>query len=339
MKRLLAAAWLALATPAAAQQATPLFAADTPIHLTITAPLQQLMRNRESHQQLPGTLAADDGQLLPVTLKLRGITRRTAEVCEFAPLRIDFTGKPPANSLFAGQNKLKLVTHCRNTPAFQQHLLLEYAAYRMFNQLGPRSFRVRLAQIDYRDSAGRPSLTRAGFLIEDLGDVARRNGTRETRAGERIPVADLSPLEAARYGLFQHMIANHDWSMRAGPAGDNCCHNAELIGPLGPGSVIPLPYDFDFSGLVGAPYATPPDVLGISDVRQRLYRGYCLHNGAALAAAREMRAQRPQMLGVLAQVPGLAPATQARATAFLERFFADIATDDGVAKTVKRCIG
>lgn len=339
MKRLLAAACLALATPAAAQQATPLFAADTPIRLTISAPLQQLMRSRESDQKLPGTLTAPDGQALPVTLKLRGITRRTAEICEFAPLRIDFTGKPPATSLFAAQNKLKLVTHCRNTPAFQQHLLLEYAAYRMFNLLGPRSFRVRLAEIDYRDAAGRPLMTRAGFLIEDLGDVARRNGLRETRAGERIPVADLSPLDAARYSLFQHMIANHDWSMRAGPPGDNCCHNAELIGPLGPGSVIPVPYDFDFSGLVGAPYATPPDVLGLGDVRQRLYRGYCLHNNEALTAAREMRALRPQMLGVLAQVPGLEPATQRRAATFLERFFADIATDDGAAKALKRCVG
>ena len=67
-----------------------------------------------------------------------------------------------------------------------------------------------------------------------------------------------------------------------------------------------------FPGLVDAPYATPPDVLNISDVRQRLYRGYCLHNGDALAAARQMRALRPQMLAVLGQVPGLEPRTPAK---------------------------
>lgn len=340
MKTLLAAGLLALGAPAQAQQPTPLFASDAPLRLTITAPLQPLIRNRESDEQIAGTLAGPDGQVLPVRLKLRGITRRTAEICEFPPLRVDFAGQPPANSLFAGQNRLKLVTHCRNSPSFQQNLLLEYAAYRMYNLLTPRSLRVRLAQIDYRDASGRPIITRTGFFIEDLGDAARRNGTREVHGGERIPVADLSPPDAARYGLFQHMIANHDWSMRAGPPGEDCCHNARLIGTLGHAAAIPIPYDFDFSGLVGAPYATPPDVLQISDVRQRFYRGYCMHNGDALAAARQMRALRPQLIGVLAQVPGLEAKTQARAAAFLERFFADISTDAAVgAKVLNRCVG
>jgi hypothetical protein len=38
-----------------------------------------------------------------------------------------------------------------------------------------------------------------------------------------------------------------------------------------------LAYDFDFSGLVGAHYATPDPRLGIRDVRMRLYRGGCSH--------------------------------------------------------------
>lgn len=342
MKKFLAA-WLttgALAAPAFAQpQPKELFASDAPLQLTISGPLPQLMGNRENDQALAGTLAGSDGQALPIRLKLRGITRRTAEICEFPPLRIDFASPPPATSPFADQDRLKLVTHCRNKPSFQQHLLLEYAAYRMYNLLTPRSFRVRLAKIDYRDSSGRAIVTRDGFLIEGLGDVARRNGLPETRGGERIPVANLNPADAGRYSLFQHMIANHDWSMRAGPPRDNCCHNAELIGPPAPTSVIPIPYDFDFSGLVGASYATPPDVLSIGDVRQRLYRGFCIHNAGAQAAAREMRGLRPQMLAVLAQVPGLEAATQRRASVFLERFFADIADDASVdAKVLNRCV-
>lgn len=340
MTRLFAALLLACAAPAAAQQPTPLFAADTPLQLTIIAPLKPLIGNRESEQSVPGSLTGPDGQALPINVKLRGITRRTAEICAFPPLRIDFAGAPPATSLFAGQKRLKLVTHCRNAPGFQQHLLLEYAAYKMYNLLSPRSFRVRLAQIDYRDAGGKPIISRSGFFIEDLRDVARRNGTVERRAGVRIPVAELSAADAARYSLFQYMIANHDWSMRAGPPGDDCCHNAELIGTAGTGTTFPIPYDFDFSGLVGAPYATPPDVLSISDVRQRLYRGYCIHNNDALAAARQMRALRPQLLAVLGQVPGLEPRTQQSSAAYLERFFADIAADETVsAKVINRCVG
>ena len=128
--------------------------------------------------------------------------------------------------------------------------------------------------------------------------------------------------------------------MRAGPVGKACCHNAELIGPLAPGAVTPIPYDFDFSGFVNAPYATPPAELDISDVRQRRYRGYCMHNSGVAIAAREMRAARPQILAVLGQVPGLEPKTQANAAAYLDKFFADIATDADVGThIVSRCLG
>jgi hypothetical protein len=328
-----------LAAPAAAQQPKALFAADEPIHITIQAPLSSLSRNRSSNNVLQGTLVDPSGQSLPISLNARGITRRATDVCDFPPLRVRFTRGPPATSLFAGQTKLKLVTHCRNASAFQQYVLLEYAAYRMYNLLTPHSFRVRLANIDYRDENGRPIVSRVGYFLEDLGDVARRNGTSETHAPERIPAADLAPQDAARYALFQHMLANHDWSMRAGPAGSDCCHNAELIGPLGPGTAIVIPYDFDFSGFVNAPYATPPDALHIASVRQRVYRGYCMHNNEVLAAARQMRDARPQLIAAITSTPGLDQRTQERAVSFLDGFFADIASDDAVtAKLLKRCV-
>ncbi|MGH6658906.1 MAG: hypothetical protein ACREBM_04550, partial [Sphingomicrobium sp.] len=260
-------------------------------------------------------------------------------ICDFAPLRVMFTGSPPAGSLFAGQKRLKLVTHCKNSAGFQQILLLEYAAYRMYNLLTPLSMRVRLATIDYVDDSGRPIVSRSGFFLEDPDDIAKRNNLRELRAGERVPIAWLSPADAARYALFQDLIANHDWSMRAGPAGDECCHNARLIGTGAPGQAIPVPYDFDFSGMVNAPYATPPDELGISDVRERRYRGYCVHNAQAMAAAQQLRANRAALLGVLAATPGMDPKTAQRATNFLDRFFTSIASDEAAAKKLKGCVG
>jgi hypothetical protein len=128
--------------------------------------------------------------------------------------------------------------------------------------------------------------------------------------------------------------------MRAGPKGDDCCHNAKLIGALGlaSGAVIPVPYDFDFSGLVDTPYATPPDVLHINDVRQRFYAGYCMHNVEAAAVARQMRAMRPQLLAALASTPGLQPQTIARAQSYLDGFFRDVATDTALAALLKRCL-
>jgi hypothetical protein len=326
--------------PSRAQSPAPLFATSDAIHLTISAPLQMLIGHRNAQNSIPGTLTDPSGQKLPISLALRGITRRTSEICDFPPLRVEFTVPPPSTSIFAGQKKLKLVTHCRNSASFQQYVLLEYAGYKMYNVLTPHSFRARLAMVDYRDADDRPIISRTGFFLEPLKDLARRNGTHEAHAPNRIPLSFLSPPDAARYALFEYMIANHDWSMRAGPPGSDCCHNAELIGSAAPGAAMTIPYDFDYSGLVGAPYAVPPEGLGISSVRQRLYRGYCAHNADALAAARQMRAARPQILAVLAETPGLEPRTQRGAAAYLERFFGEIATDaDLGSKVLNHCVG
>ena len=341
---LLAIAASALATPVLAQGAAPqkpLFASSDVLRLTIQGPLNAIARSH-SEERMPGSLTvAGTTTPLPVTLSGRGITRRQSDVCQFPPLWVRFSAPPPAQSAFAGQKSLKLVTHCRGGASFQQYVLLEYAAYRMFNALTPASFRVRLAMIDYVDAGGKPFASRYGFFIEDLDDVARRNGMQEAKLPSRIPTTVLNAEAAARYALFQQMIANHDWSMRAGPAGDECCHNAKMIAPARgvAAGAIPIPYDFDFSGFVNAPYASPPDVLKIASVRQRQYRGYCSLNNQVLATAVQFQAARPAMLAAIAATPGIEQRTVRTASAFLDPFFADIASPEALrAKVLKTCI-
>ena len=141
--------------------------------------------------------------------------------------------------------------------------------------------------------------------------------------------------------MFEYMIGNLDWSMRAGPAGDTCCHNFRLFAPTASAlsGIVPVPYDFDVSGFVNAPYALPPESLNLNSVRDRRYRGYCLHNAQALAAAAEFRARRGQLLAVLAAIPQLEDGRRRKAAAYLEGFFSDIATDEDVKKRLlKTCI-
>lgn len=317
----------------------PLFASSTPLNLVLEAPLSGLLRNRSSDNPVAGVLIDDAGNRLPVRVALRGITRRTESICAFPPLSIRFDSPPPATSSFAGQKKLKLVTHCRSSSSGDPDVLLEYAAYKLYAMLTPASFSARLVTIDYRDPSGKVIANRPAFFIEDVKDVARRNGLAEAHGGTRVPLAALSPPAAARYALFEHMIANHDWSMRAGPAGEDCCHNAKLIGGLGAGQAIPVPYDFDFSGLVDAPYAYPPEQLNIDSVKVRKYRGYCAHNAAVIEAAHEFRARQPALLAELSNIPGLAGRDSAKAASFLQPFFADIATDASVqSRVLSNCV-
>ena len=337
---------LALATSTSAavpEPAKPLFSSDEIIHITIRGPVDTIAKaNEESQATYPGTLTvAGTSEALPIQLAQRGITRRKGDVCQFPPLRVVFSQPPAANSLFAGQRKLKLVTHCRASEGFQQYVLMEYATYKLYNQLTPMSFRARLAKVDYVDAAGRPITSRVGFFLEEIDDVARRNGMREAKVGARIPVPRLSPADSGRVGVFEYMIGNLDWAMQAGPPGDDCCHNNPLIGESGGSSplLVPVPYDWDFSGLVDTPYATAPDSVRVTSVRQRRYRGFCRFNAEARAAIADARARQAPLMATFASVPGMDARTVKKATAYLGGFFADIATDASAeAKLIKSCL-
>ena len=341
MQALIAGLLVSAAAPPSAAPATPLFASDAPIQLTIQGPIATLVRNSErAPAPTAATLSlAGSNEAHAIRLTPRGITRLKKEICGFPPLRVEFAQPPAAASLFSGQRRLKLVTHCRPASGFQQHLLLEYSAYRIFNLVSPVSYRARLATINYVEPNGKNLTTRYGFFIEDTDDVARRNGLREAVVGDRIPSAQLDPRQSARLALFQYMIGNLDWSMRAGPAGEGCCHNSRLLGGASP-LKTPVPYDFDYSGLVDAPYAVPPDKYKIGSVRTRVYQGYCRHNGEALAAAAEFRSARPSIEAMFGQIPGMEPRTRKGALDYLSRFYNDIATDASVqSRVLKSCVG
>jgi hypothetical protein len=331
---------LLAASPAlAAEPAKPLFADDQLIQVTIRAPIGRLASSEDRSRIVDGTLATGT-ESLPIRLSPRGITRLRKDTCQFPPLRVDFTGAPPATSLFAGQKRLKLVTHCQPSEGHQQYVLLEFATYRLYNQLTPNSFRARLAQVNYVESSGKPVTSRLGFFLEDLRDVAHRNGLREANVGARIPVASLNPADAARFAIFEYLISNLDWAMQAGPAGDTCCHNSRLVSASGAPPYTTVPYDFDYSGFVDAPYAVPPEGINVSSVKARHYRGFCRHNAEALKAAADIRAQGPALLGILAQIPQIKDGTRRKAAAFLERSLADIASDQAVtANLLKTCVG
>jgi hypothetical protein len=333
----------AVAAPAAVSAQptdTPLFASDTPIRITIQGPIGVIARGAEdSTTPRDATLTlTGTAQAYPIRLSARGITRRLKETCSFPPLRVEFTQPPAKDSLFAKQKRLKLVTLCRSSEGYQQHVLLEYAAYRIFNLITPLSYRARLATVDYAEPNGKVSTTRWGFFLEDLNDAAKRNGTTEAQVSNRILASQINPAQAGRVALFEYMIGNLDWSMRAAPQGEACCHNTKLI--VGPGgTMVPLPYDFDYSGLVDAPYAIPPEGFSIKNVKSRVYQGYCRFNVKALAAAAEFRARRPAIEAMFGQIPGMSAGTRTKALSYLGGFFDQIATDDSVrGKVLKKCV-
>ena len=324
----------------AAGTPAPLFASDDVLHLTIKGPITAMAR-ATADTPVPGLLTVKGAasESLPVTLSVRGTTRRKKDICSFPPLRVEFNAKPAVTSIFKGQRSLKLVTHCQANEGFQQYVLLEYAAYRLYNALTSESFRVRLAQIGYVDDDRRILTSRPGFFIEDVDDVAKRNGHERLRRVNRISNSQLDPAAAARFAVFQYMIGNLDWAMIASVPGEDCCHNARLVGVKGATTgLIPVPYDFDFSGMVNAPYAVPPDIVKTRDVRTRRYRGFCSHNGQAQALAADLLTRRTALLAILDATPQLSEGSRRRAGSYLADFFDQIGSAPQLTRIMKTCL-
>lgn len=335
-----AAILLFIASPASAGEVTPLFAADAVIELTLTGPINDLVRAApKSTDPYPATLALG-AESHAIELSARGNARRNPVNCAFPPLRVKFTTAPGSGSLFRKQRTLKLVTHCRKTASFQQYYLLEYSAYRMLNALTPASYRTRLANVRYVDSkSGKLVAARAGFFVEDTGDMADRVDMEEVKT----PRAELSQHDraaAARSILYLHMIGNHDWSMIAGTAGEDCCHNGKLLGATktATAGLVYVPFDFDYSGFVDAPYAIPPDAIKIPNVRKRYYRGACGLNAEVAAQAAQFRARKEALYAAATSTPGMADKTKSKAQRYLDGFFAEIADEEAVEKILlKKC--
>lgn len=343
---------LALTWMAGAAVAAPagLFEEGAPaLHLTLTAPFPALVKTARTHMDFyPATLTvSQDGgppQTLSLQIRARGLTRRTGDLCQFPPLSLNFGKTKLGGTPFAGQRKLKLVTYCRPREDYQQKIVLESLAYRLYNVITPLSFRIRHAEVTYRQSEADPGLTRFGFLIEDIDDVAARNGREVLEiASKQVRPAQLDPVATARAGLFELMIGNLDWDFLAQVPGMECCHNARLLAAPGATAatardVVPVPYDYDWSGLVDAPYAGPPPGAPIERITDRFYHGYCVSNPQMPQVITEFSARRAALLAVIADEPRLTPASTDKATRFLSGFFEMLDNPARVDREIlKRC--
>jgi hypothetical protein len=264
----------------------PLFISHDLVALTIRAPFEDIFEHRgEESVEYPGVVvvraAVGQSDTVDVDIRTRGRARLANRICRFPPLRLDFPRDSVEGTLFAGQDKLKLVTHCQDDrEEYEQYVLLEHLIYRIYNTLTELSFRVRLARITYEDTGGdRDTVTRYGFLIEHEEAVAERTGWAYL-ATPVVPPDAIEPENLAQAELFHYLIGNTDWSaFEADPGSSECCHNTKPIGALG-GPVFTVPHDFDTTGLVNTRYANRLfrghlENLGLRNVRQRRFRGLC----------------------------------------------------------------
>ncbi|MCC6282903.1 MAG: hypothetical protein IT262_20020 [Saprospiraceae bacterium] len=263
-------------TAAVLDQSVPteqgLFDSPKILRISLSGNLRPLLNNRDAEPKiypLELSYTKTDSSIcsIPVEVRTRGHFRRLRGNCDYPPLMILFPEEGPHRStIFREQQKLKLVMPC----AEDKYIIQEWLVYQLYNLLTPSSFRARLVEVtlldDKRKKPGKPFY---GFLLEEEDQMARRNGMV---AVERA----LKPQQTRRedfltMAVFEYMIGNTDWSVQYQ-------QNIKLIAGDSSSVAIPVPYDFDHSGIVNAPYAAPAVELQMNSIRQRRFRGYCIQD-------------------------------------------------------------
>jgi len=310
--------------------ASPLFDSHSVLELNMKVNFKELCRPRETpdcdyratefvYQQ------GGEQRIIPIEIRVRGGWRALSSNCSIPLLFVRFPGQGTAGTPFEGQSSLPLTTHCGrssslndfagsgNYTSYEQFLLKEYLAYRLYNEMTAMSLRVRLARIRYEnpEKPGRYFKSYA-FFTEHFKSLAERSRT-ELLARGNFDYQVLDTRSADVLALFQFMIGNTDWSIVRQ-------RNTILVQPEN-GAQIPVPYDLDMSGLVNAPYAGPPPTLPIKEVRDRYYLGFC-HPGVEWEPLfREFQSRQGPLLSMADDIPGLFKRELRSMVRYLESFF------------------
>lgn len=300
------------------QRTKQLFKSDSVLKITIKLSLKELLNSADTREYLKAKVsyARDDGSVFKnkAKVKIRGNNRAMVTTCQFPPLRVNFKKDNTENSVFEGQNKIKLVTHCNKNKRAEQLILKEYLAYKLYQNITPYSFKVRLCEITYIDvSNNDQESTHYGFFIEDLDDLAIRNNMVEFN--DSIPNQEVCKREELdKLTVFQFMIGNLDWSIPNR-------HNIKLISNAQLSHPIAIPYDFDFAGFVGAPYAKPPEEFGIPSVKTRFFMGLCRVEGGYNPTLDFFRAKQSDFISIVSSSDYLTEKNRQASIKYLEGFF------------------
>lgn len=245
------------------------FLDDRLIEVSLTTDIKRLRTQKKVPTWQPCNITMRFSDTMVITEEIRvqprGIYRKFN--CDIAALMLNF--KNPASPKLSPLKKLKLVGGCRMGSGNEDLLLKEYMGYKIYNLISIMSFRVRLLHISYNDSKQKyKPYSQYAFLIEDMTDLAARNNCVEVK--KKVFARDGTDREQMTVvDLFQYMIGNTDWSIPN-------FHNVKLMVPKSDTFAKPyvVPYDFDYAGLVDAPYAIPNEHLPITKVTERYYKGF-----------------------------------------------------------------
>ena len=292
---------------------------EQPLEITIETDLSHLLESRRNDDYQAAELTyTKDKQAYRWKMKLRprGKFRRT--MCDFPPLKLELSKKDLTAAGLSKLDDLKLITHCLADSTTSTNLVFrEYLAYKMYNVLDLNSLRVQLVKINYIDSnSAQEEFTRWGILLEDIDELAVRLQGEEVEQFAFL-AGELDTIQHTYISVFQYMIGNTDWSILP-------IRNLKLIRQANRSGFVLIPYDFDFSSFVNAPYALPRGHLGQTSLHDRVYQGLITSPKLIVPILDQFQAKRKEVLALVTDFEQIDKAEKNDLLRSLRQFFRSI---------------
>ena len=313
-----------------------IFGEDKPLNIKLIYDITDFMKTKKEGKYIDAVFQIHNSDEVIITknirLKARGNFRRGQ--CMFPPIYLNFKTDPFENNELEGIKKVKLVTHCSSSKSSEDYILKEYLAYKMYNVLSPYGFRVRLCKIQYIDTGKKErNYETFGFFIEPEELLMSRTQSVEIDS-KLMSEQNVIEKDADRVALFQYMIGNTDWRFKGG-------HNTKCVKSLQEvtSKIIPVPYDFDFSGFVHTGYSFPQSWTNIEKVTDREYTGYCRNSDEEyLNNINFFLDKKGEVLSTIENDTYLDEKAKKSALIFIDGFYSEISdTDKFIRKLKKQC--
>lgn len=289
---------------------------DELLHINLKTDFKNLIKEKDNPSYQPAIIDYEDAfgehQTWKVKVKPRGNMRR--QICSFPPLKIKFPKSLLQERGMKAIKTMKIAVGCEDREVYQQYLLREYLAYKIYQIITEQSFKVKLAKVRIEDTSEKlkPFNTFA-ILIEHEKEMAERLGARLVKM--KVFEKDKLSQEAFdKFCLFQYMIGNTDWHVKNS-------HNIKLLALEAEREVIPVAYDFDYAGFVNTPYAVPKEGLGISHVSARFYQGLCRNKEEFEPILQSFRDKKEEVLRLCKSMSHLDKGSQKYVDHFIHSFY------------------
>jgi hypothetical protein len=294
------------------------FNSDELLEITIQFNMREFIRTRTDNEKKFSarlTVHNANNSVLSQDIKLNARGKMRRKYCSFPPIMLKVRNPKGQKQVFEKGN-YKLVTHCSISGNFQNYILKEYLAYKLYNLVTPYSFKTRLVMVNYVDSINPKRIFREyGILIEDIDDLAARNKAIIIE-NPKISQGHMDNYEMAKVAFFNYMIGNTDWSVAEQ-------HNIKVLKIDNPSAQkgIPVTYDFDYSGFVNTSYSSPTTSIPINHVTERYYLGGCYSDELLLNIFSEFDTLRPQIENTIRDFPYLQKAQKNLALSYINGFY------------------